>query len=142
MQYSRENSVCAGPYWSAIITQEGKLVCWGDNAYRQCNIPPAVENEHVVAVSCGWYHVAALLYSGLVVCWGGNDSEQCDVPRATQAGQLIWISIGGFCQTILVFFEQRNGATIRWKFLMVNLQCHLSRFSVHRRITYFASNVG
>jgi hypothetical protein len=61
MQYpnNQENSICAGPFFSTAITQDGKLVYWGKQVCSHGDLPPTLEHEYVVAVSCGWYHLAS-----------------------------------------------------------------------------------
>jgi hypothetical protein len=34
-------------------TSEGKLVAWGSNSYRQCDVPLILESEYVISVSWG-----------------------------------------------------------------------------------------
>jgi glucosamine 6-phosphate synthetase-like amidotransferase/phosphosugar isomerase protein len=46
---------------AAAIALDGKVVCWGDNRYSQCDVPAELEYEQVVAVSCGSYHSAVIV---------------------------------------------------------------------------------
>jgi alpha-tubulin suppressor-like RCC1 family protein len=64
----------------AVVTQEGNVVCWGSCKDGQCNIHRELDNQHVIAVSCGCSHVVALLPTGSVVCWGDNSDEKCTAP--------------------------------------------------------------
>lgn len=39
-QIKRVKQVSAGGYHTGALTEEGKVICWGDNSYDQCNVPP------------------------------------------------------------------------------------------------------
>jgi hypothetical protein len=47
-----------------------EVVCWGQDGQRQCDVPPELEGQTVVAVSCYGALSAALTLEGKVVCWG------------------------------------------------------------------------
>jgi alpha-tubulin suppressor-like RCC1 family protein len=66
--------ISGGGSHCAAVSQEGRVVCWGENGtHRQCEVPLELESERVIAVSCGFDHTAALTAEGKVVCWGCND---------------------------------------------------------------------
>jgi hypothetical protein len=80
MSYKSHNVISCGGHHVAVVTQEGKVVCWGDNADHQCDVPAELESEQVVSVSCGAFHTAVLTAEGKVVCWGYDDDGQCSCP--------------------------------------------------------------
>jgi alpha-tubulin suppressor-like RCC1 family protein len=78
MQVRPEDLIACGGGHMAVITQEGRVVCWGCHSNHQCDVPDGLEN--VVAVSCGGLFTAALTLDGKVWCWGANGFRQCEVP--------------------------------------------------------------
>jgi PKD repeat protein len=56
----------------------GSIVAWGDNTYRQCNVPSP--NTGFAAVAAGGCHSLGLKADGSVVAWGEYVFGQCDVP--------------------------------------------------------------
>jgi alpha-tubulin suppressor-like RCC1 family protein len=84
-----------GGYHAAAITNEGKVICWGDNYRRQCDVPAELDSEVVVSVSCGGHHTAVLTAAGNVVLRGWNNCGQLDVPAELAAsGRVSAISCG------------------------------------------------
>jgi alpha-tubulin suppressor-like RCC1 family protein len=74
------------------VTEEGKVVCWGNNSEGECNVPCDVEN--VVDIQCGWCRVVALSADGRVFCWGDNLDGEFRVPEGLF--DVIDISCGGW----------------------------------------------
>ena len=71
-------SVAAGEEHYLAMTRDGRVVAWGDNSVRQCNVPsdlPPVE-----AVAAGHHHSLAVTTDGRVVAWGHNNYGQINVP--------------------------------------------------------------
>ena len=73
---------------ACAILSDGKLRCWGDNAYGQLgygNTNNIGDDEHpsaagdvsleesVIKISAGGYHTCAILANNKVKCWGRND---------------------------------------------------------------------
>ena len=65
-------NTAAGGEYSLGVTSDGTVVCWGNNAARQAEVPAGLTN--VTAVAGGWYHSLALKSDGTVVA-GGNQTE-------------------------------------------------------------------
>lgn len=67
-------AVSVGESHVAVLTQKGEVVCWGENRYRQCQVPAGLSN--VVAVATGSTCTLALRNDGTVAYWGacGPDS--------------------------------------------------------------------
>lgn len=59
-------------------TDDGRVLCWGGNAMRQCEVPPDL--GRAVAVAAGRYHSVALDAAGKVFCWGSDKQRQCSIP--------------------------------------------------------------
>jgi alpha-tubulin suppressor-like RCC1 family protein len=69
----QENTFSLGNKHGAAITTEGKVVCWGDNRYGQCSVPPTLEN--VVSICCGYFDTVAVTQDGSMVLWGRSNDE-------------------------------------------------------------------
>ena len=76
------NKIAVGGSFTAVITSENRVVCWGNTRNRKYNAPADLEN--VVAICCGTSHCVALTAEGQVVCWGSNAEGQCDVPAGLE----------------------------------------------------------
>jgi len=64
--------------------KDGKVVCWGDNSYRQC-IVPELKNPAQVAVGNNF---SCALDDNGVKCWGANTWKQTDVPFLIRPRQI------------------------------------------------------
>jgi alpha-tubulin suppressor-like RCC1 family protein len=71
--------ISGGKNHFAALRSDGKVICWGDNTYNQCSVPPLAQSN-VVKVVCGAFHTVALKNNGQVICWGSNNWEQSNVP--------------------------------------------------------------
>jgi hypothetical protein len=58
--------------FGCLITNEGKVVCFGNNDLGQCSVPFNLSG--VKQVSCGYNHTVALLNNGSIVGWGATGS--------------------------------------------------------------------
>jgi len=54
--------------FGCVVTNEGKVVCFGNNDKGQCSVPSNLSN--VKQVSCGYNHTIVLLNDGSIVGWG------------------------------------------------------------------------
>jgi alpha-tubulin suppressor-like RCC1 family protein len=68
---------------SCLLTQQGKVDCWGQGARPGQEISPnelskpfPIENLDAVALGVGWYHTCAVTRAGTVKCWGQNTNGQ------------------------------------------------------------------
>jgi alpha-tubulin suppressor-like RCC1 family protein len=73
-----------------MVTDDMKVVCWGDNGIGQLgdgsrvnkNYPVTVIDQNgnqitdVIGIAVGWQHSCALLGSGNIMCWGYNYNGQ------------------------------------------------------------------
>ncbi len=66
-----------------IAQPAGGLMGWGNNVYKQADVPTALTNATagVIQAVGGRAHSAALMVNGTVVMWGTNDVAQLTVPR-------------------------------------------------------------
>ena len=79
--------IASGRYFSAAITPARTVVCWGENSYRQCEVPAYVQD--VVQIEAGSAYCVALLATGAVECWGSNSVGQCMPPIELTSASLI-----------------------------------------------------
>jgi alpha-tubulin suppressor-like RCC1 family protein len=80
--------VCCGRRHSLALTSNGKVYAWGSNEFGQIGserdnefqlTPIKIEEldeEFIVAISCGLYHSLALTENGRVYSWGYNKLKQ------------------------------------------------------------------
>jgi alpha-tubulin suppressor-like RCC1 family protein len=82
-------AVSAGASHTCALTNEGAVICWGDNSHGQLgdgtggpdvfSAAPVGVKELVsgaAAVSTGGYHTCALITEGPLKCWGDNTNGQ------------------------------------------------------------------
>ena len=62
-------AVGAGAWHSLALKVNGQVVCWGDNSFGQCDVPPSLT---AVAINAGAAHSLVLTSNGTVVAWGNN----------------------------------------------------------------------
>ena len=79
----------------AAVTEDGKVVVWGNAKSGEKNIPEFA--APVKRLQGGRFHYTAILENGDVVCWGNNKYHQCDVPASVAHGASVReIYIGNF----------------------------------------------
>ncbi len=83
---ARATAISAGLAHTCVLTESGRMKCWGNDNYGQlgdgnsgdAQPPVTVSNlgTTVVAISAGGFHTCALTEGGRATCWGLNDSGQ------------------------------------------------------------------
>jgi alpha-tubulin suppressor-like RCC1 family protein len=82
--------VATGERHTCGLTQDGAVLCWGDNTYGQLgqgaerggrmNTPIKVLGvTGATAISAGLHNTCAVITGGSVKCWGGNSADQLGV---------------------------------------------------------------
>lgn len=89
--------VGAGYGHYAALTLSGKVVCWGDNTFGQCNVPQLAQSG-VKQISVAAFHTVALRADGSVVCWGDNSFGECSPPASALTG-VVQVSAAGSLDT-------------------------------------------
>ncbi|MBF0360711.1 MAG: hypothetical protein HQK49_06855 [Oligoflexia bacterium] len=75
-----ENTVLAlGGSHSCALKNDGTVVCWGYNGYKQSTPPEGLRD--VKSIALGYAHSCALKNDGTVVCWGGNGDNKSTPPK-------------------------------------------------------------
>lgn len=52
-------AISAGMYFSVALKQDGRIIVWGDDRYRQARVPEELQGR-ATAISAGGWHVAAI----------------------------------------------------------------------------------
>jgi len=55
-----------------LFIRSGKVMAWGTNSQKQCNIPSSVNHKKIISVATGLNYSVALDSSGILHTWGGN----------------------------------------------------------------------
>lgn len=84
--------VVAGEAHSCLLTDDKKVLCWGDNTYGQLGDDSAEPNFDIAKevpglpeiefITAGRHHTCALNTSGEVYCWGDNSRLQLGRPSS------------------------------------------------------------
>lgn len=75
--------LASGVAHSCLLTSQGNVLCWGQNATPGQAISPdnfgkpfPVEGLDAISLGAGWYHTCAVTREGHVKCWGQNTNGQ------------------------------------------------------------------
>lgn len=71
-------AIAAGAGHVMALKTNGRVVCDGDNANSQCQVPFDLGTAR--AIAAGSYHSMALLTDGTVRCWGSNSFGERVIP--------------------------------------------------------------
>lgn len=88
-------AISAGETHTCARTNDGRVLCWGDNSHGQLGdgtttssiVPTEVKglSRDVIAISTGDLHTCAIVSSGAVFCWGSNGYGQLGDGRLLQS---------------------------------------------------------
>jgi hypothetical protein len=110
-------SISCGFNHSLVLTRNGEVYAWGSNNWGQIGsgsvklnqpIPKKVmglQNEKIIAISCGGYHSLALTETGFVFSWGCNEKGQTGTGRGEASKIPILIQVGNDTAENLVFMN-------------------------------------
>ena len=76
-------AVTAGTWHTCVVKANQELVCFGNNDYGQCDVPPGL--GPVIGIAAGTAHTCVVKANHDVVSFGGNYSGQCNVPAGLKA---------------------------------------------------------
>ncbi|HJL15833.1 MAG TPA: hypothetical protein RMH99_09265 [Sandaracinaceae bacterium LLY-WYZ-13_1] len=87
--------LAAGALHTCALRQDGRVLCWGDDAAGQLGdgepasgrsaVPVEVDLEGVRSLAAGEHHTCAVDEQGAVHCWGAGDARQLG-PEASEEG--------------------------------------------------------
>ena len=95
-----------GTGFAAAITEDGRVIAWGDNTHGVLNIPEGIVDP--VEIAAWEYHVVVLQADGTVVSWGDNTFGQADVPQGLPPA----VSIAGLSRGSLALHA--DGSVSGW----------------------------
>jgi alpha-tubulin suppressor-like RCC1 family protein len=80
---SIQPQIGSGVAHTCLLTQQGKVLCWGQGSQLSQEISPdqfgkplQMEGLDAIHLAAGWYHTCAVTSDGLVKCWGQNSNGQ------------------------------------------------------------------
>ena len=95
-----------GTGFAAAITEDGRVVVWGDNTHGVLNVPDGIVDP--VEIAAWERHVLVLQADGRVVCWGDNTYGQANVPKGLAPA----VSIAGLSRGSLALHA--DGSVSGW----------------------------
>ncbi|ACV64212.1 Alpha-tubulin suppressor and related RCC1 domain- containing protein-like protein [Desulfofarcimen acetoxidans DSM 771] len=98
--------LAVGNNYSLALKKNGRVVAWGGNDKKQCNVPINLAN--VTALAAGNAHSLACKADGRVVAWGDNIKGQCNVP--TGLSEVVAVSAGRYFSAAL----EEDGRVVVW----------------------------
>lgn len=93
-------AIQGGRYHYSAITEDGSVVAWGANGYKQADVPDSVNKAKITKVFTGFYQNYALTDSGNVITWGlkgytlGTDDLGRDILNRLINGGKMSMTIG------------------------------------------------
>jgi len=86
-RYAAHVSYLNLPGHVGVVTANGRVYCWGNNQYNQCEVPAAINlvnsagaidtttpTDPVVELALGGYHCVARTQAGAIYVWGAGNS--------------------------------------------------------------------
>jgi hypothetical protein len=73
------SQIGAGNNFSVALTNNGRVIAWGNNDYGQSTVPVSATNQ-IAQIAVGDQHVLALRQDGQVISWGRNNLNQTQLP--------------------------------------------------------------
>jgi hypothetical protein len=101
--------------FACLVTQTGKVYCFGRNSSNQCTIPSNVGT--IDKISCGYAHTLALRTDGTIVAWGSDSAKQGKTgteaiqAQITAAGRTV-TKISAGAEHNLALLD--NGSVVAW----------------------------
>ncbi|MDG2031786.1 MAG: hypothetical protein P8J45_12345 [Phycisphaerales bacterium] len=76
--HTEDPKIACGSGFSVAITDDGRVIAWGNNGQGQCEVPSGIVNP--VRVAAWDHHALVLQADGTIKAWGANTYGQCEVP--------------------------------------------------------------
>lgn len=83
----RDTGLIAAGFMHSIAgvesSNETTVVCWGDNRFGQCNVPPMATLTQLIGIAAGGRHTVVAAYTSegfRITCFGDNNWGQCSPP--------------------------------------------------------------
>ncbi len=100
--------VAAGQSHAVARKSTGTAVCWGDDTYSQCTLPPFL--GYVTQAAAGWNHTVVIAGTW-ARCWGLNTSGQCTVPSGPEGLGAVTQVAAGQAHSAAI---KANGTVVCW----------------------------
>jgi hypothetical protein len=71
-------AIAAGGAHGLALTQKGFVIAWGDNGFKQAQVPKGL--KRVKSMAGGGSHTVVLMMDGTLSAWGSNSSNQAKPP--------------------------------------------------------------
>ncbi|MBN1439624.1 MAG: hypothetical protein JW929_09465 [Anaerolineales bacterium] len=103
----RAAAITSGENHTCIVTDSGRVLCWGNNEHGQLGdgtmvnraVPVAAAGvENAMAVAAGWKHTCALTWEGKVLCWGYNRNGELGNGKTVDSS--LPVEVGGLASGI------------------------------------------
>ena len=72
--------ICAPAAFTLALRANGTIAGWGDNQYRQCDVPTLPAGLMYTQMAGGLTHGIALRSDGMAIGWGNNSDTQISIP--------------------------------------------------------------
>lgn len=95
-----------GRFHYTALLENGEIVSWGDDMYKQTEVPSSVQNAEIVDLYSGGYQNYALTADGDVEAWGlkgficGTDEQGRDILSRIVNGGKTTMTVGGIAVVI------------------------------------------
>ncbi|MCR4950872.1 MAG: ABC transporter permease subunit [Solobacterium sp.] len=113
---SKPVELYGGRYHFTALMDNGDVLCWGDNANKQLDVPSSVNNAQIATLFTGFYQNYAVTNEGKVLSWGlkghplGTDDMGRDILTRIIHGGKTTMTVGAIAEVIALIIGVVLGA--------------------------------